>query len=336
MPTVSPILRLRRQRGFTLVEMLVVGALIAVFSALAVFGVQQQFNSNIRKATIGETRQLAQALDFANLDTNLFPRLCFMTEGVVGLDFLSLQSSNNNSVLQTYRFLDIYGRASTDLASSLQVGARNRSNWDGPYFNMSQARDGVSQGRGGSVQMVLPEFAGLSSDPESPANRGFRWPADPYTNPYMIYMLDLDLTQGPSVPRLRFVSERNAQDSSLKGNYTNAVVSYGRNQYPGGGDEVRPAAGANLGDLNTVGTGQWRFRLYYGNPASRQLRLAPLGGIAGVDDPALLADRASIWSAQFAGQSGERLTNTADYPSDGSGRLIGIADPGTDDVVFEF
>src|SRR5690606_11943001 len=219
----------RARRGFTLVELVIVGALITLFSTLAIFGVQQQFSNNLRKATIGETRQIATALDFANLDTSIFPRLCWLSESTTGLDFIASQMNSP----APYVGMDVAGRPLGDTAAISRI----RRVWNGPYFAMSQARVGTAQGRGGFVYMIIPDLP--SSGPNSISNQGgLRWPADPYFNPYTVYMLDLNLTD-TSTP-LQFVTETTPNDPTKKGDFVNAVVSYGPNHYPGGEEWDRP------------------------------------------------------------------------------------------------
>lgn len=307
----------RSQTGFTLVELLIVGALISLFAGLAIFGVQQQFKSNVRKATIGETRQIATALDFANLDTSVFPKLCFLSEGSQGMDLYSAQLQGGASVL-AFAYLDINARTADPAGASAL-----RSQWDGPYFANSQTRAGIAQGRGGFVYMQFPDMP--INGPNNPTNtQGFRWPSDPYNNPYVVYMLDLDLST-PTAPVLRFVNERAPNDNTAKGNFVNAVVSYGPNNYPGGREEERIAFPGN-GDA-AVGTGSpFALRLYKGRPGfvSAKGRITHTYLTASEFLGTEGENRANVWRDDFLGNVGATL------PS------VGITDPGSDDVIFEF
>lgn len=288
-PTARFLNSTRRRRGFTLVEMFIVGALIALFSSLAIFGVQQQFNSNIRKAAIGESRNIAVALDFANLDTSVFPKLCWLTESQTGLDFIVNQTS-----LNVYLGADIYGRP------VFQDGAL-RNQWEGPYFSLSSSRRGVSQGRTGIVDMAFADF---------PSSAGtFRWPSDPYGTPYTVYMLDID-TQAAT---LSFVTERAPDNPTIKGNFVNAVVSYGLNLAPGGDEDTQRAGFENL-------------QLFRGIPGKGSYEWRPRSEFVGTG----AFDRANIWSRDFIGNSGAGL------PSTRAGLVVGISDPESDDIVFEF
>lgn len=307
----------RRRRGFTLVELVIVGALIALFSSLAIFGVQQQFRSNLRKATIGESRQIAQALDFANLDTSIFPRLCWLTESAEGMQLIGGQLGGVNAF---FARADMYGRRPTGTVIEINsFGAGIRQEWNGPYFALSQSRAGIAQGRGGFVYMIFPDLPPVDGNQPGSPTPGYRWPADPYNNPYVVYMLDLDLSS--ATPRLQFVTE-DTLSFTRKGNYANAVVSYGPNQFPGGDDEfARPPFAIGGGPpFEQEGGDPWNRRLYRGRPGVTDrgvitfTYLTPneLTGNAG-------ARRAGAWSREFD-------------PSVGTG----IVDVGSDDVVFEF
>ena len=74
--------RINRHSGFTLIEMLVVAALIAIFAGLAVFNIVEQLNREKEKAALAEARSIATAMSFAYDDLGFFPKLCFLRFGV--------------------------------------------------------------------------------------------------------------------------------------------------------------------------------------------------------------------------------------------------------------
>jgi type II secretory pathway pseudopilin PulG len=316
--------RRTRRSGFTLVELVIVGALIALFSSLAVFGVQQQFRSNIKKATIGESRQIASALDFANLDTSIFPKLCFLTESKEGMEFIASQVGVNPQFL--FAQSDIANRV-----GDVTFGQRVRTKWNGPYFAMAQSRAGVAQGRGGFVYMLLPT---LPTNGPNNVNEpgGFRWPADPYNNPYVVYMLDVV----PGQTRLQLVTQVDATGTTVeptrKGNYANAVVSYGPNHFPGGEEfeivDFGPVSDDALAAVTAPGDGIWGARLYGGRPSFKPSAKGLIThGYISYNNSSFNATRAAnAWTRQFA------IANGVPLPPSG----FGIADPGSDDIVFEF
>ncbi len=328
------------RRGFTLVELVIVGALIALFSTLAIFGVQQQFRSNIRKATIGETRQLAQSLDFANLDTSVFPKLCWLGQSEEQMRLLGDQVSAGNDLIP-FDDVDIYGRRPGGGANRLSFATRMSQNWEGSYFAMSQSRAGAAQGRGGFVYMVLPELGvptGVFNGPNSTSTPSIRWPADPYNNPYVVYLLDIDRgPTGTDQAQLQFVTDDSPENATTKGNFVNAVVSYGPNHVPGGheffrADFQRPA-GSEADVLDEPGAGAFQFRLYSGFPGSR------INGIVTfqyLERDEFTPERANVWSRDFIIEWQGTLFNVADIAEDENGQPSGIADTTSDDIVFEF
>lgn len=301
---------LRKAKAFTLLEILIVGALIALFSGMAIFGIQQQFRSNVRKAAIAETRQIATALDFANLDTEVFPRLCWLSESREGLDLFNGQMGGN--FLATFKGLDVGGRIVDDNKANAQ-----RNLWKGPYFALSQTRSGLSQGRGGFCYMLFDDLPGGGPN-DSTTNIGFRWPADPYNSPYVVYMLDVN----PASESLSFANYDNPLGNK-KGNYANAVVSYGENLIPGGPDSTKvPFNGPAT--VDALGDSGYQFRLFKGRPGF-------------VSDKGLIThkyltlnefveDRAAVWNSQF-------FTPAV---SSWYGAGPGITDSGSDDIIFEF
>ncbi|MDK2971240.1 MAG: hypothetical protein PWP23_995 [Candidatus Sumerlaeota bacterium] len=318
--------KLQGRRAFTLVEMLIVGALIALFAGMAIFGVQQQFRSNQRKAVIGETRQLATALDFAYNDIGLFPKIAFLQNSITTLRIESTREFGNQDA--------IFGDFQTHgIASGLQA-LLIPEKWDGPYFSASQSRTRVSQGRGGSRSMQVPNLPTNSF-----GSNGFSWPVDTFNNPYMLYCLSID----PDSGGLYFTTETavtdpnsgsttlvdNLTDASATGNAFNAVVSYGPNQVPGGGEYANIPG--NPADPPGLGT-PYGLRLYTGNPADESTPLLLLG-------PGLLrgnegATRANVWGVSYANNAG---TSTAGFAQDDNGTTpVGITDVGSDDVVFTF
>ncbi|MDX2176034.1 MAG: prepilin-type N-terminal cleavage/methylation domain-containing protein [Candidatus Sumerlaeia bacterium] len=301
----------RRDRGFTLVELVIVGALIALFSGLAVFSIQTQFRNNQRKATIYEARQIASAMDMANLDTGIFPRVCWLIEGQAGLDFIGTRLFGAAGAPQIYNYMEQNGRDTFGKAFDIS------QNWRGPYASLSPSRAGLAQGVGGIATMILPE---LSSFPTG--DQGFRWPADPWGNPYTVYMLDIV----PSTETLRFINEdpEVGINPTSKGNFINAVVSYGPNRVPGGGD-AGPAA--DISDVN----GPAGLCLYVIGPGFTSFTHLDDAGFLGA--PGLR--RANAWTRAFYLTAGFSET-TLQPAADDINRGVGITDSGSDDIIYEF
>lgn len=308
--------RRSRRRGFTLVELVIVASLIAIFSGLAVFSIQQQFRNNQVKATIAETRQIATALDLAHLDVSIFPKLCWMDQSESGLRFLGVQlyGTGPNSA-QFFNNMEIGQRSTFNQAFSIS------QNWRGSYFAMSQSRAGTSQGRGGLINMILPEY-NTPAFSGTIGETGFRWPADPYGSPYVVYMLNVDR----NTETLFFINDDPIKGTNpgFQGDYINAVVSYGPNQVPGGGANFRTG-------LISPASGAGTRRLYRQTLAERfeYLEEADFQGPTG-------ESLANIWTRAFNIAAGFADTDMAPNPDIDLTTGVGITDRGSDDVIFEF
>lgn len=205
--------------------------LLALFAGLGIFGVQQAYLENQRKAVIGEVRQIGVALSFAKQDLDFFPRLCFLNMSLKSLQNVSYQVNHVH-----YMGFD-----------SNQIASRILADWNGAYYANSLTRKNISQGRkGGICQMYLPDLTpATGADPVNP--RVIDWPADTYGNPYVLYLCKNVMDGTQYVPN--FIT-----DPWEDADRFTAVVSYGRNRVPGGAL-----------DLKSPSPNQWTARLYTDN-----------------------------------------------------------------------
>jgi len=276
--------------------MFIVGALIALFAGIAIINIQQQFESNKRKAMIGEARQLGTAMGFAKLDTDVYPRIAFLPFSDRQMQF----EAQNRSLAPFYLYgiLDYTGIGTG--ATNEQI-VRMRTNWQGPYFAASQSRAGTIQGRGGFVQMTIPEVGG---DP-------FRWPADAYSNPWVLYLVSID-----TVNNRPYFINGNPPDAGNPGSpttdadYLTAIVSYGRNRVPGGGPQIDPGS---------TGAGALPLRLFTGDFRGQEFTSLTFFEYN--------LQRAAAISTRFG---------VGALPPNEDGVPAGILDPGSDDIVYEF
>ncbi len=189
-------------RGFTLVEMLIVAALISIFSALAVFNITTQLNLNKQKAAVAECRQLATALTFANDDLGFLPKLCFLRYNLP-----NLQSALLGTPTTANTMVEAYGNQVGDL------GTRLTRQWKGSYMSFN------------SDKVVKMQFNAHG------ANREFEWPADPWGNPYAVYLIYSDPKETNQLNREKFIDA-----AGKTADFSACVASYGRNRVPGLGD----------------------------------------------------------------------------------------------------
>ncbi|MBM3333628.1 hypothetical protein FJY63_03110 [Candidatus Sumerlaeota bacterium] len=294
--------------GFTLIEILVIVAIISLLAGLAGINVQRAYQDNQRKAAYGEGRAIATALAFAYKDITIYPKLCFLQHNVLYLapPQTAMSTRPGSYLVSGFEYLGY------DINRTLPVlVSRVIKNWSegtqtAGYFALGQ-RAGLFQGRGGLVRMEVPT-AGYNPVVLGMAESQpiYDWPADPWGNPYVVYMLYLAGVDFNGLPVARF------PDSPMrKPNYAFAVVSYGPNGVPGGSENVpdtdRPLAQALRLYTQPTLAGA-RFRCLYPQDYS-----ATVMGIAEA--------RAKAWS--FEKLMG--LTGPLAYP--------GITDEGSDDIV---
>ena len=188
-------------KGFTLIEIIIVAALISLFSGLATFGVQQMLKNNKMKAVVGETRQIGQSLLFAHIDFGYYPKIGFLAHSRDVIDFRygwdRIDSMGFDLGRTKYKF--------------------TFKNWNGPYFAASQSRNQLSTRYKQLVTMRLhPPFQGLENE--------MPWPADQWGNPYVLYLFRYDPTQRT----WQFIEKKDQEPD-----FWAAVVSYGPNAVPG-------------------------------------------------------------------------------------------------------
>lgn len=219
-------IRTSRQKGFTLVEMLIVAALIALFAGLAVINIQQQYELNKQKASVAECRQIGTAMTFALQDLGFFPKICF-------LRFNYNMLVNRIQTLPLDQF-EYHGLPVGNIVTRLT----NQWSRQGQYaaFNFDKL-----------AYMRIP------GDPGEP----YEWPADPWRNPYVAYFV-----QTQRDPNSLNVTQRFINRAGEKADYFAGIVSYGRNGVPGLTESPQAADLAARKDLRLYKeTGQFNVYL---------------------------------------------------------------------------
>ncbi|MGI8906589.1 MAG: type II secretion system protein [Candidatus Sumerlaeaceae bacterium] len=197
------------QRGFTLVEMLVVAALIAIFAGLAVFNITAQLEREKSKAAVAEARSIATGMSFAYDDLGFYPK--------IGLLRFNLDN--------VFEFLKGTGFDSAEYHSYI-VGnqdIRMRKKWRQNYMASS-----------GPDKTVVMHYT------SNGVAKALDWPADPWGNPYVGYFIKTIPAVDGQEPKQKFI-----EGSGDKANFTAAIVSYGRNRVPGLRDN---ALSSDIGD----------------------------------------------------------------------------------------
>ena len=202
----------RWRRGFTLVEIIIVAALISLFSGLATFGIQQMLKNNKMKAVIGESRQVGQSLIFAHQDIGYYPKIGFL-------------AYDNEIINNRYAWNRIH---SMTLDITETKGLYTYNSWGGPYFAASQTRNQLSTRYNSNVTMRLYPYRDNGDD-------DINWPADQWGNPYVLYLFSYDAVNDD----YQFIQRLGEEP-----NFWAAVVSYGPNGVPG-----TPTQGESIEDL---------------------------------------------------------------------------------------
>lgn len=195
----------RHNSGFTLIEMLVVAALIAIFAGLAVFNIVEQLNREKEKAALAEARSIATAMSFAHNDMGFYPKLCFLRFGVDELAQLIAPTGP-----LPFSGIDWFDRGGPNMRNQIL------SNWGEKYMAGSMPEKFVT--------MTLNFRNGGSQD--------VRWPCDPFNTPYTAYLLKIGPAPGAPAGSPPVISWA---DDTLgdQANYFAGVISYGRNKVPG-------------------------------------------------------------------------------------------------------
>lgn len=197
-------------RAFTLVEMLIVAALIALFAGLAVYNIQTQLTLNKQKAAVAECRQIASAMAFAHDDVGFYPRISLLR---FNYDMLRRELFGCGFDAAEY-----YGNSVGGLNNRLST------QWKGIYLAFNFERVGKMQFKsyvnGGSV-----------------VQRELDWPLDPWNTPYVAYLMHTKpATVSGGAPDCEFLPS--VKD---KADYFAGIVSYGPNRVPGLGLNATPA-----------------------------------------------------------------------------------------------
>ncbi|KPL11557.1 hypothetical protein AMJ85_03575 [candidate division BRC1 bacterium SM23_51] len=302
----------RRQTGFTLIEILIVAALIGLLAGIAVINIQRAYVDNQRKATYGEVRNVATALAFAFEDIGLYPKLCFLQQN----DFFIAPPQAGNLNQPGPFLVSGFEYMGYEVNQPATLAQRIIKNWakglgSQGYFAAGVGRRGMFQGRrGGMVKMEIP----MEIYPQPVIGGGqalaiYDWPADPWGRPYVVYMLYQAGVLANGLPDARFVDK-----PTRAPNYVLAVVSYGPNGIPGGPSQFTTA------DVS-IGRQLWLFTRDRSYPTESDFRcLRP-------DE--YTPDRLYAWShVKLLGEDPNDPGNPLSY--------IGVIDPGSDDIVYDF
>ena len=303
---------INRPVGFTLVELLVVGLLISLFSTIAIVNMQRFFDDSKRKAVFDEVKSLGTAASFAYDDIGFFPRLHLLE-----LPKNLVVDRDDNGLAFMRPGFDAYG-----FLGAYSIHARNvLENWTGSYMGVTEARSRLGQGQKGLIPVRLPDTTGIGADFGNEDNSLVNWPTDVWGNPYVIYLVGSDgLAVNASNSKGLVFIQNHADDPDFMA----AIVSYGPNRIPGGSQD-------NTGYLPPVGSADYESL----KAASLYLEGDLVGTGAAFTLRAVNAadTSASFMDANFANNYANSITHSNPDPTVGRN---GILDAGSDDIVWKF
>lgn len=315
-----PVIRGHR-RGFTLIEMLIVSAMIVLLAGLAIIGAQQMYEATKKKVNQDETKSIATALSQCKQDVGFYPRLHML--GVPQSLVLFRQGTpaqiavNSITSFYTRPGFDTYGFYGSGYAMFGNALANPVFHiykfWKPPYMEVSEARASNQSGgrRSGIIRMRLSDAEYQVGFPKGVGGEDpslVWWPTDAYGNPYMVYHLcsDSPAYYSSTNPKgLRLIMAPTEEAS-----YMNVVVSYGPNHAPGG-NNTPGAPGFPNDALYVPGD-------LFGTVADYTLKsVTSTNATARID----------LTKAYMVGMAPSITNNTANP---------GIFDSGSDDIFFKF
>lgn len=210
-------------RGFTLVEILIVAALIALFSGIAIMSISYLSTQAKRKAAVADARSISDALTITKFEFRFYPKLCFLS-----LPKTKVQEFSGTR-MQILPDFDYQGFDTVTNRVLLPRSQEILSKWRGPYFPSPQGRGLVATARAGVCKVRLPY-----QDRNTPSAELYDWPADPWGNPYVVYLVKSQTVN--NAEQISWITS--PFDEPV---YFARVVSYGPNGIPGGAaDELLP------------------------------------------------------------------------------------------------
>lgn len=193
----------KTERGFTLLELIIVSALITIFSAIAMFNWKSVVATTKVRATKAETQQMSNALSAVYYDIGMFPKLCYMN-----MTNKELFGPTDN------RFPVPAGFHYMGFPEVVNYQSKIWKNWKGSYM---------------STQTLNIKTFGVQSRYATvrlPNGEEWGWPADLQGQPYVLYLMKFDY-EG-NVPVWGFI-----EGPTEEADFFCALVSYGENMVPG-------------------------------------------------------------------------------------------------------
>jgi prepilin-type N-terminal cleavage/methylation domain-containing protein len=202
------------ERGFSLIEIMIVSALLAVFAAIAMINISHLYQSNKTKSAHGDLRMVGEAMEFFINGIDFYPKLNFLIQAE------PFDVELNATTAQQYQALENYHYMGFDVS---HLRRRIQQKWDGKYLALGPGR-------------VCRMNIGTAANP-----LWADYPKDFWGNPYVLYLLKIDntVTEGVS-----FVSALGDQPD-----FDVLLVGYGLDKVPG--SYINPNVSVEVGRKET-------------------------------------------------------------------------------------
>ena len=206
--------------GFTLIEVLVVAALISMMAGIAIISVQYLMQQSKTKAATADARSLSDALSIVKMDLRFYPKLSYLS-----LPKMAIQQTvgQQQQILPDFDYIGFDNNQTGRVL--LPHSKEILSKWNGPYLPSPSGRGITGTPHAGVCKMRMPY-----QPANTPAGDLYDWPSDPWGNPYVVYLAGTTTVNNVESPS--WIT--NPYQDPV---YFARVVSYGPNLIPGGGGE---------------------------------------------------------------------------------------------------
>ncbi len=219
-----------QQRGFTLVELLLVAAIITIFAGVAIFSVQEAYDQARRKSVYDEVKSVGSAMELCQQNIGFYPRFDLLSKS----RNLILEPGDTTRLMPGFDFYCTLKRTLVQPKFTMV-----KDSWYGPYMNLGENRNSMGQGKKGMKKMRVNARIGNA---EPPYSLVVDWPCDAWSHPYVFYQVVTDPLFVNTTDDANNINSRyNPQglrlinsSGELENQYMTFVLSYGPNGYPGG------------------------------------------------------------------------------------------------------
>ena len=187
------------KRGFSLIEIMIVSALLAIFAGIAMINISRLYQANKTRASRGDLKMFAEAVEFFVNDIDFYPKLNYLMNAEPIVLEPTYTQAQQDEALRNIHYMGF------DVS---HLKRRLDREWRGKYV-------GISPGRTCRMNIASAAYPPMWVD----------YPKDFWGNPYVIYLLKTNYRVPQGVSFL--------EDASDEPNYDVLMVGYGQDKFPG-------------------------------------------------------------------------------------------------------